>query len=49
MCTEKDCGEPGNNKPWCGTCDGHTSEVSMALHQARNHQTSYPPPPPPAG
>jgi hypothetical protein len=38
-----------NQGDWCGFCHALIREVSMVLHVARNHPTTYPPPPPPAG
>jgi hypothetical protein len=49
MCQRKDCGEPGNTRPWCGQCGGHTDEATIALHNAVAHWKPDPPPPPGVG
>jgi hypothetical protein len=49
MCQREDCDDPGNTKPWCGQCDGHTDEATIALHNAAVHHSPYPPVPPGAG
>jgi hypothetical protein len=48
MCNRKDCDGVNTDHPWCGQCQGHTSQATIAKHNAEVLWKPDPPIPTPA-